>query len=478
MIYDFLVIGGGVIGTAVLYELSHYDVSCALLEKENDVGTACSSRNSGIVHAGYDCKPGTFKARFNVRGSRIFPELCAELGVLYKKTGSMVIGGADSLADIQALHERGKINGVYTEILSRNQIAEREPNVSRDAEYALYAPDAGVVTPYKLVIAYADNAVINGADIFLNAEADRISRDSGVYTVTAADGRVFFAKSLINAAGYAACKINQAANAEEIRQDYALGEYFLLDKRESKNINTVLFPLPDSRGKGILVAPTAEGNVLYGPTSTPVTVPDDYAVTAEGLKNIRDSVGRIYEKANFASVIKTFAGVRTVAGLDFIIEKSKKAENYITIAGICSPGLTAAPAIAEYVGELASEITALGSRKKYVNYKEEEASGIAAVRRQDSVEKINERIRQNPRYGHIVCRCETVSEGEIIKAIHSPLTATTVDAVKRRVRAGMGRCQGGFCTPKVIEILARELNIEESEILKNRKGSKIVIDLS
>ncbi|MDR1906268.1 MAG: NAD(P)/FAD-dependent oxidoreductase [Clostridiales bacterium] len=442
IIYDCLIIGGGVIGTAVLYELSHYDLSCALLEKENDVSIACTARNSGIVHAGYDCKPGTFKARFNVRGNRLFEKLCFDLGVPYKKTGSLVVGGAESLGDIRELHERGRLNGVYTEILDRDGILKLEPNVSDEATYALYAPDAGVVTPFKLAIAYADNATVNGARIFLNCEVNTIEYENNYYKAITADGRIFYSKILINAAGYAAGRINALAKAEELRLSYGLGEYFLLDKRERAHINTILFPLPDYRGKGILVAPTAEDNVLYGPTSTPVSDPEDYVVTAEGLETIKNSIGRIYKRPNFKNVIRTFSGIRSSLGEDFVVERSELAKNYITIAGICSPGLTAAPAIAEYVvTELIGEMTGGLKNKDHISHKEKFAENYRKI------EALNERIRQNHAYGRIVCRCETVSEGEILEAIHSPLPATTVDAVKRRVRTGMGRCQGGFCAP-------------------------------
>lgn len=468
--YDVIVIGGGVIGAGILRELSKFRMKALLLEGADDVSCGASRANSGIVHAGYDCKPNTLKARFNVRGNEMFPQITKELDVPFEQIGSLVVADEGGLPALKKLSESGRLNGVKTEIIERNRILELEPNVNDSVKYALYAPSAGIVSPYKLTIAFADYAVLNGATIKLNSKVTDIKYDkaSKVYNVTAA-GVTYQAKIVINSAGTNSMKLNEIAGAEVYPTEFRRGEYFVLDQTERRQIRRVIFPLPDEKGKGILVAPTADGNVLYGPTSIISDDPDDTDVTIEGLEQIRQGIAKTFKAVNLRKVIRVFAGLRSISGDDFIVKKSKKLDNYIMLLGICSPGLTSAPAIAEYVKDIVGglmplvpkdELKALEKHKKFIDLTKEELDTLA---------------KEDPRWGRLVCRCEKVSEAEIVNAIHSPLPATSVDAIKRRTRAGMGRCQGGFCAPRVMEIISREMGIPMTEVKLRGEGSEIAI---
>lgn len=465
--YDVIVIGGGVVGTLTLNELSKYKLNALLLEAEDDVATGASRANSGIVHAGYDCKPNSKKAYFNVKGHAMYPELVKELHVPYKMTGSLVVAEKNGLDGLQELYQKGLDNGVEVEIIDRKRILAIEPNVASCIKYALWAPKAGIVSPYKLTIAGADSAIINGAEIQLKQRVTAIQKIQNGYTVTTNKGQTYQTKVIINSAGAFSTEINKMLNDVYYQTEFRRGDYFVLDKSEIVNINTVIFPLPDHRGKGILAAPSADGNVLYGPTSVNTRM-GDKAVTAEGLQQIKEGLARTYKAANFRKVIRLFAGVRAAIGDDFIIEESKTNEGFIMLMGICSPGLTSAPAIAEYV---VTELVA-----KHINLeKKEQRKQLPKHNRivELSKEELNDLIKQNPAWGRVICRCETVSEAEIVEAIHSPLKVETVDGVKRRCRAGMGRCQGGFCMPNVIKIISRELNIPLTEVKKGGESSEI-----
>lgn len=467
-IYDVIIIGGGVVGASILRKLSKHKISALLLEKEDDISCGASRANSGIVHAGYDCVPNTAMAYFNVEGNKMYEALCSELDVPYRKTGSLVVAPESGLQALKELYNRGRTNRVNVEIIERERILELEPNVADGVTRALYAKDAGVVSPYKLTIALTDSAVINGAEVMLSAEVTAIEHKDGLYRISTPKGE-FSSRVLVNAAGANAMKINAMLSDEQYPVNYSLGEYFVLDSTEGNSVSRVVFPLPDENGKGILVAPTADGNVIYGPTSLN-TDNTDAIVTLQGLDKIRQSVMRTFKKANYRKVIRVYSGLRAKVGNDFIIKCSELNDGYIMLLGICSPGLTAAPAIAEYVVsklvarfiELPEKETyfALPEHKKFVTLKKDELAALIAA---------------DSRWGRLVCRCEKVSEAEVVNAIHSPVPATTVDAVKRRVRAGMGRCQGGFCAPRVIEILARELNIPITEVKKGGEGSEIAV---
>lgn len=465
MKYDCIVIGGGVIGTAVLDRLSTYSMSALLLEKEDDVATATSCANSGIVHAGYDCEPFTRKARFNVRGNQLLWQDAEDLDVPHLKCGSIVVARDNQLSQLEKLAHKARANGVLVRFLDFEHTREIEPNVSDEVVFSLFAPSAGVVSPYQLAIAYADRAVLNGAQIRLNSEVISISKRADGFVVST-DAEDFECKCIINCAGAHGATINDLAGAEHLETVYRRGEYFVLDNSERKRVNTVIFPLPTKEGKGILVAPTADGNVIYGPTAIDTKGADDVETTLEGLDQIRKSIKSSYKDPAFGKCIRVYAGVRSIIGHDFLVEESNLVENFIMAIGICSPGLTSAPAIAEHIEH---KIVAKFSPEKKENV-------IKVLPRRKKFDRlsnaeIDKLIKKDSAWGRMVCRCEKVTEAEIVNAIHSPLPATTVDAVKRRTRAGMGRCQGGFCGPRVMEIISRELNIPLSEVKKSGGAS-------
>lgn len=488
-IYDFIVIGGGVVGAAVLDKLAGYKLDILLLEKEDDVAAFASRANSGIVHAGYDCEPNTLKARFNVRGNRMMWDLAEELDVPHLKCGSLVVARENQLDKLNALKEKGDANVVETKILNRAQTLEIEPHTADETEYSLYAPEAGIISPFRLTIALADRAVLNGARIVTEApvtaidriDADRLedsvlrkSDDGGkevkankLFVLSTPKG-IFYTRAVINCAGPSAAKINDMAGAEHFETEYRRGDYFVLDSTERKNINTVIFPLPTAAGKGILVAPTADGNIIYGPTSIE-TFDGDTAAGSAGLDEIKKNVPLSYKGAAFNKCIRIYSGLRSIIGHDFIIKKSDLVENFIITAGICSPGLTSAPAIAEYIADALIAPSMKLIKKQNIIKNLPKTKALLNL----SETELNDLIKRDARWGKIVCRCEKVTEAEIVNAIHSPLPAVTLDAVKRRTRAGMGRCQGGFCGPRVMEIISRELNIPLNEVRKGGAGSEI-----
>lgn len=463
-----IVIGGGIVGCAVADRLARFDISVTLLERDDDVASYSTRANSGIVHAGYDCEPNTQKARFNVRGNAMMWDLVQELDVPHRKCGSIVAAPAGGEKGLRDLLEKARLNGVRAEILNREQTLAIEPNVADGIVASLYAPEAGVVSPYQLAIALADRSVLNGVKIVTEAEVTALRRENGQYVASTPKGE-FVADVIVNCAGPEGARINDEAGAEHFVTEYRRGDYFVLDNTEGKNVSTVIFPLPTEAGKGILVAPTADGNVIYGPTSVP-TYDGDTAVTAESLDEIRRSVPLTYARPAFNKCIRVYCGVRTIIGHDFIVKKSDIAPDFYMAAGICSPGLTAAPAIAEYLVGLIAEDYKLASKKDFVTV-------MPRKKRLNelSEEEINKLVAADRRWGRIVCRCEKVTEAEIVAAVHSPLPASSVDAVKRRVRAGMGRCQGGFCATRVMEIISRELGIPMDEIRKGVGHSEIAV---
>lgn len=468
MTKDVIVIGGGIVGCAVADRLARSRVSVCLLEAGDDVAVGATRANSGIVHAGYDCTPGTLKARFNVRGNAMIWQLAEQLGVPALKCGSLVAAPAGGEEGLAELKRRADLNGVRAEILSREQALAVEPMLADGVVAALYAPDAGVVSPYQLAIALADRAAVNGVEVVTEAPVTALGKRDGVFCADTPKGK-FEAKVVVNCAGASASRINAMLGAETYEEEFRKGEYYVLDHTERENVSTVIFPLPTAAGKGILVAPTADGNVIYGPTSRP-TVEDDTAVDAEGLEEIRRSVPLTYSRPAFNKCIRVYCGVRTAVGEDFVVQPSEKADGLIVTAGICSPGLTSAPAIAEYVEELVGERLTLFPKEDYI-----EIPPRSPRLEELSEEKLNALIAKDRRWGKIVCRCEKVTEAEIVAAVHSPVPARTVDAVKRRVRAGMGRCQGGFCSTRVMEIISEELGIPMREIRKGAGHSEIAV---
>lgn len=474
--FDVIVVGGGVIGGAVLRELTKYRLSVCLVEKEDDVCMGQSKANSGIVHAGFDAATGSLKAKFNVLGNRMMPAYTAELGVKYEQNGSLVLAFSEGEKKIlESLKKRGEENGVPDlQIIDQAELKAKEPNVSENAVAALYAPTGGIVCPYGLTIAEIGNAMDNGAELFTNFEVAEIEKHDGCFTVRAADGRRLEAKLVINCAGLGSGKIATLAGDQNIQMGARKGEYILLDRESGDFVSHTMFCTPTEKGKGILVTPTADKNVLLGPTSEEQEN-GCTDTTASGLSFVIEKAKTMMNGIPLYNTITSFAGVRAYCSKhDFIVEESEAVKGLINCCGIESPGLTSAPAIGKYVVE--EIVCSLLNPEKNENFcgKREADYFFKDL----SIEEKNELIKKDPAYGKIICRCEQITEGEIVRAIRDNPPAKNIDAVKRRTRAGMGRCQGGFCQPQVAEILARELNRPLEEITKNGQGSEIVVGVS
>ena len=472
-VYDVAVIGGGVIGGAILRELSKYQLNIVLLEKGSDVSLGQSRANSGIVHAGFDAMPNTNKAKFNVLGNKMMESYASELGVKYKNNGSLVIAYNESeLNTLEELLARGKTNGVEgLEIIGKEELIKLEPNISKNAIGALHAKTGGIVCPYELTIASIGNAMDNGAKLLLNFNLSKVEKGDYGFMLYNEKGESVFAKTVINAAGFGSEKVASLFGDDTIKIGARKGEYILLDRESGDYVSHTIFTTPTKKGKGILISNTVDGNIILGPTAEEIEN-DDNQTTKVGLDSIISQAKNMGENLPLYNTITSFAGVRAYSkSHDFIIEESSICKNLINVAGIESPGLTSAPAIAKFVVE---EIIS----KKYELSKKPNFNGKRIADnyfKNLSIEEKNAVISKDKTYGNIICRCEQVTEGEIVHAIKTNPPALTIDAVKRRTRAGMGRCQSGFCQSRVAEILARELNLDITEITKNGEGSQILI---
>lgn len=473
--FDVIVIGGGVIGGTILRELTKYRLRVCLLEKEEDVCMGQSKANSGIVHAGYDAAEGTLKARFNVEGNRMMYDYARELGVKCVQCGSLVVAfSKEETETLHALKERGERNNVPSlTVIGAEELKKLEPNISDRAVGALYAPTGGIVCPYELTIAAIGNAMDNGAELFTDFEVHTITREKDFFRVATRDGREVAGKLVINCAGLAAGEIAKIAGDASVRIGARKGEYLLLDRESGDLASHTLFFTPTKAGKGILISPTVDGNMILGPTAeeTDSPLPD---TSVKGLAAVADKAKEMCPNVPLYNTITSFAGVRAYSDRhDFIIEESKTVKGLIHCAGIESPGLTSAPAVAKYVTEtLVGAHFALEKNPSF-NGKRESDSFFKDL----PLEEKNALIAQDPSYGRIVCRCEQVTEGEILHAIKSNPPAKNVDAVKRRTRSGMGRCQGGFCQPHIAELIASELDIPLEEVTKSGRGSNLVAEV-
>lgn len=474
MVYDIAVVGAGVVGSLIAREMSRYNLKIALIEKENDMAMGTSKANSAIVHAGFDAEEGTLKAKLNVRGVELMKEVCKELHVPLKNIGSLVLAfDEEQMATLNALLERGKANGVEgLEIIDRDRLQEMEKNISDDAVGALLAPTASIVCPYELTIAAVENAVVNGVDFKRNCCVEAISFNDDMFTVTTNEGSIK-ARFVINAAGVYADKVAAMIGDDFYKIIPRRGEYMLLDKSVGGTVSHVIFQCPTKMGKGILVTPTVDGNLLTGPTAADVDDRDSVDTTAEGMDTVQKFARLSVPNIQLRQVITSFAGLRAHCDKnDFIIEPSKIYPHFIHVSGIESPGLSASPAIAEYVKNILIEQGISTEENKEFNPIRPEPVRF----REMNAEERKALVAKNPAYGRIVCRCETVTEGEILDAIHAPAGARDVDGVKRRTRAGMGRCQGGFCGSKVVELLAKEMNTTIDNITKFGAKSDIVFN--
>lgn len=470
--YDVIIIGAGVSGAATARELSRYKVRVCVLEKEEDVCCGTSKANSGIIHAGYDAAPGSLMAKLNVRGNEMMGELSDKLDFPFKRTGSLVVcRDEEDIPALQKLYDRGMSNGVKgLKILMKEEVRELEPNISDEVCAALYAPAAGIVCPFSLNIALAENAYTNGVEFRFDTEVQGIHKVDTGYEIRTDKG-VLHTRCVVNAAGVYADKFHNMVSKETIHITPRRGDYCLLDKTAGNHVSRPVFSLPTKYGKGVLVTPTIHGNLLVGPTAIDIEDKEGTNTTREGLDTVLEKAGQSVKNLPVRQIITSFAGLRAHEdGSEFIIGEPEDAEGFIDCAGIESPGLTSCPAI--------GEMTAAIIQDKF-NFREKEnfISKRKGILNPNSLSKEEhaELIRKKPEYGNIICRCEMITEGEIIDAIRRPLGAKSLDGVKRRTRAGMGRCQSGFCSPRTMEILARELGISISEITKSGSESKLVV---
>lgn len=476
MIYDVIIIGAGVTGAFVARELSKYSLKVCLLDREEDIVSGASKANSGIVHAGYDPGPGTLKARMNLRGSRLMQQLAEQLDVPFKKTGSLVVAfNSEEHQKLIELMDRGRANGVEgMSLLDVQQLRNVEPGVSGQAIAALFAPSAGIICPYELTAGAIENAVRNGVDLELGCEITGISYGDGLF-ILAAGSRTLSCRYLVNAAGINADLISAMAGDNSFSISPGKGEYMLFDKSQYGLVEKVIFMCPTIRGKGILVTPTADGNLLTGPTAEDIPDRCDTSTSGEGLALVRQGALKLVPGLDMGQVITSFAGLRARSSTgDFVIKASDSNHRFINVSGIDSPGLSAAPATGEYVVQLLGE-QGLALRRN--SGFDPCRKGIARFRDLTGSE-LNELIKVSPEYGKLVCRCEKVTEAEVVDCIRRPGGARSVDAVKRRTRAGMGRCQGGFCSSRILEILSRELGVPMEEITKSGRGSRILADMT
>lgn len=475
MIYDVIIIGAGVTGCSIARMLSKYNLKIAILEKEAEIASGTSKANSGVVHAGYASQREYTKRYLCIKGNKLYTQAAKELNFPFKRIGSFVVALEDiQIKELEEERKKGIEDGIpgLELILDKDKIKEMEPNLTDDVVGVLHASSAGLVSPYELTFALAENATVNGVKFFRNHEVVKIKHQNYIFTVRTHQGE-FKTRNLINAAGLYAAKISSMLGLDYFSIIPRKGEYILFD-RNAIHLNKILFPIPTKISKGILVCPTLHGNTFAGPNAQNITDPEDISTTMAGLKEILEGGRKLVPSLPLRSSIRNFAGLRAVPALpekyDFIIDNTD-VYGFINVAGILSPGLTATFAIAEKVVEFLELLgVKLAIKEDYNPYrpKPERFKDFTNQQR-------DQKIQEDPRWGRIICRCETIPEMEIINAIHAPVGARTVDGVKFRCRPGMGRCQGGFCRPRVIEILSRELKIPYEEVTKRGEDTNILV---
>mgnify|MGYP002853740822 CR=1 FL=1 len=466
---DVIIIGAGITGCAVAYDLSFYDLKVRVLEKCNDVSCGTTKANSAIIHAGYDPREGTEMARLNVLGSQRTKEICEKLDVPYQQCGALVLAFDEKDEEhIHKLYQRGLNNGVEKlQILNGDEVKECEPYVSDQVKGALYAPTSAIISPWELCLALAETAVRNGVSFNFNEAVTDIRKDGEVFTVVSEKGS-YEAKTVINCAGLYADKINDMVNPHFFSIHSVKGEYYLLDKGEHVRAEHTIFQCPNEKGKGVLVSPTVHGNLIVGPDASD-NEREDLSTTASGLAFVKEQAVRSVPSVNFRENIRNFAGNRAKTDFSDFILGENETKGFYNVAGICSPGLSSALAISLDVVMWLKEKMELRKKENTVDHRK-------VVRfKQLSEEEKNELIQKRPDYGRIICRCETISEGEIVDAIHSAIPAVSLDSVKRHCNSSMGRCQGSFCGPKITEILARELQISPLDVLQDQPHSNILV---
>ena len=470
--YDVLIIGCGVIGAAAAYELSRYDLKVGIVEKFNDVACGTTKANSAIMHAGYDPEPGTLKAKLNRRGIALAKDLCARLDVEYRPLQSLVIAFSErDMGEVKKLYDKGIANGVNVKILDREQVRAAEPSLSPEVIGALWSDESAIINPWEFATAMAEVAVINGTELMLDTCVCGIRKNPSSLTVVTDKGELE-AKYVVNAAGCFAPDICRMVGDDRLVPTNYSGQYYVLDKAEGKKVNSVIFGCPDENGfKGILVSPTVHGNLIVGPDAVRVPDGEDLSTKADNLAKIKASGAKYVPSINFRNIIREYSGVRPTTNVsDFVIDVSPACDRMIDLASMGSPGLSSAIAIGE---EAAKLLAGCGVKLKKKRKFTDRRPPVVRFAEMNAGER-RALIEKDARYGQIICRCETVTEGEIVDALHRPIVAASIDAVKRRCRAGMGRCQGGFCSPRVHEIISRELGIPEEKVPKDKTGTYII----
>lgn len=471
--YDVTIIGAGVIGASIFRELTKYKLKIVMLEKENDVSMGTSKANSAIVHAGYDPKEGTLMAKYNVKGNEMFDDMCRELDVPFKRNGSIIIGfDYEDMKTIKELYENGNKIGVKgLKILNSEEVVKKEPNLNKAVKGALYAPTGGIVGPFEYTIALAENGVENGGEIKFQKEVTDIKKNSdGTFKIFTADGDMTESRYVINAAGVYGDKIHNLICEESFKIIPRSGEYFVMDKTQGRVVSHTIFQCPSKLGKGVLVTPTVHGNLLVGPDARDIDDKEDLGTIGEGLDKIKEISMRTTDKVNFRESIRNFAGLRAEPSTgDFIIEENNKVKGFIDVVGMKSPGLSSSPAIAVGVVEILEKAGCKLEKNPFFKGRRKQIRFMELSNKEKA-----EIIKSDARYGRIICRCESITEGEIVDAIKRSFGVLSLDGIKRRCRPGMGRCQGGFCSPKVQAIIAREYGIPVEEVVLEKEGAYIL----
>lgn len=472
--YDIAIIGAGISGSSIARELSKYNLKTLVLEKGVEVCQGTTKANSAIVHGGFDAKEGSLKAKLNVAGNKLYPQLCKDLDVEFKQNGALVLAfDEEDKKHIKDLYDRGLVNKAEgLKLLNKEEVIEIEPNVNKNVVGALLCESSGIVCPFNLNVALMENAITNGVELKLQAKVIDIKKENDIFNIKLENDEVIKSKYVINAAGVYSDKINNMVGGDEYYIIPRKGQYKVLDKSEGKMVNHTLFQCPTEKGKGVLVTQTVHGNLLVGPNATPVEDKEDISTSRDGINEIVENSRKSIENIDFRKTITSFSGLRATPSTgDFMIFASQKCKNFINVGGIESPGLASAPAVSRYVVEILEQEGLELVKNQQFNPIRKKNKPFSHMTKEER----DEVIKQDENHKKIICRCETVTEAEIIDAIHRPCGARTVDGIKRRVRPGMGRCQGGFCGPKVVEIIARELKIPVEKVLKDYEKSNMVI---
>lgn len=470
--YDVMIIGAGVSGSACARELARYKLNICVVERAEDVCCGTSKANSAIAHAGFDADQGSLMAKLNVQGNKMMEELSKELDFEFIRNGSLVVcTREEDRRNLQALLENGIANGVEgLRIVEREELLAMEPNISDEAVAALYAPTGGILCPFGLNIALAENACVNGVEFKFDTEVLNIEKTDGGWKLVTSNGD-YETKVVVNAAGVYADKFHNMVSDDKMTIVARRGDYYLLDKTAGKHVSRTIFTLPNEFGKGVLVSPTVHGNLIVGPTANDIDDKEGTNTTRAELDEVTVKSAVNVKNVPLRQVITSFAGLRAhELGHEFHIREMPEAPGFVDCAGIESPGLTSSPAIGCMVADIVAGILKPEKNPDFVGTRK----GIVRPSEM-SLEERNELIKKEPAYGNIICRCEMITEGEILDAIRRPLGAKSLDGVKRRTRAGMGRCQAGFCSPRTMEILSRELHIDMSQVTKSGGESRLIV---